>query len=219
MTISSRYANNFVPIKYMLSSYRALSDGRAGTMHLESILEDNKLVLSRWKVVWSGTCATLRTAVELFRVDSRSCLNEAIRHELCSEWDQIKKNDQDHKIYWHFLRAERNNIMHEYKWTAYEVWMKPDGTVQSPPSILALALGHDNATISLPMRSGPFEGQDSLELLKEAADWVEARIFAAITRAGYDPDEKRGVFDFREMPSTPISEAGILAQRDKASTR
>jgi hypothetical protein len=50
------------------------------------------------------------------------------------------------------------------------------------------------------MRSGPFEGRNSLDLLKEGADWVEARIFAAIRRAGLDPDEERGLGSFQPRP-------------------
>ena len=37
------------------------------------------------------------------------------------------------------------------------------------------------------MRGGLYEGHNSLELLKESAEWLEARIDSAFSRAGFDP--------------------------------
>jgi hypothetical protein len=50
------------------------------------------------------------------------------------------------------------------------------------------------------MKGGPFQGRNSLELLKEGADWVEARIFGTIRRAGFDPEEDRGLVYFQPRP-------------------
>jgi hypothetical protein len=74
MTVPTKYANSYVPVKYFLSSYRALSDGRRGIRHLEERLGAATFLLSEWKVIWIGTCAVLRTAIDLFRVDMKSCL-------------------------------------------------------------------------------------------------------------------------------------------------
>jgi len=124
---------------------------------------------------------------------------------------EIKENQEDHQIYWRFLKKERDNIVHEYKWSAYEAWMKPDGTMQATPSVLGRLLAQSDVQPVLLMRSGDYAGMDSLDLLKEAADWAEARIFSAITRAGFDPEEKRSAYDFREMPEHTEGYSGILA--------
>lgn len=65
------------------------------------------------------------------------------------------------------------------------------------------------------MRHGQYAGEDSLLLLSKAADWTEARIFAAIKRAGFSPDEKRGMSDFRKMPEMEVATAGLLARYAK----
>ncbi|MEI5679800.1 MULTISPECIES: hypothetical protein [unclassified Mesorhizobium] len=199
MTVPTKYANSYVPVKYFLSSYRALSDARSGIRHLEERLEAATFLLSEWKVIWIGTCAVLRTAIELFRVDAKSCLAPPIREEIAVEWKAIKDQKEEHAIFWDFLRQERDNVMHEYQWRAYETWMKPDGTFRSARLSL-LMVDDDGARPVLLMKGGTFEGRNSLELLKEGADWVEARIFGAIRRAGLEPDEVRGVVHFQPRP-------------------
>lgn len=211
MATPRKYANNFLPIKYMLSSYRALVDGRLGISHLERLLEDSDYLTSEWKVLWVGTCATLRTSIDLFRRDSRLCLSTEIGDEIKVEWDLIKAHRKEHAIYWDFLKKERDNIVHEYSWTAYEAWLEPDGTVQTPPSILGRLVAGSEARPKLLMNSGEYEGRDSLDLLKESATWVQNRIFSAIDRAGFDPEEKRGAYDFRPLSKTNVPNIGILA--------
>lgn len=212
MAVPKSYANNYVPIKYMLSSYRALSDGRSGIAHLESLLANPRYLLSEWKVVWIGACATLRSSIDLFQVDAKSCLSPLIRSEIKAEWKCIKDDKEDHKIYWDFLKRERDNVIHEYNWSAYEAWMEPDGAIQSTPTILGRLLAPSDAKPVLLMRHGIYEGHDSLLLLREAADWAEARIFSAIQRAGFDPEEKRGAWDFRKLPDSNLEVASILGR-------
>jgi hypothetical protein len=196
MTVPTQYANSYVPVKYFLSSYRALSDGRSGIRHIEERLEAATFFLSEWKVNWIGTCAVLRTAIDLFTIDAKSCLAPSIREEIKAEWKAIKNQKEEHAIFWEFLRQERDNVIHEYQWRAYETWMKPDGTFRAARLSL-LMLDDDGARPVLLMKGGPFEGRNSLELLKEGADWVEARIFGAIRKAGFDPEEERGLVHFQ----------------------
>lgn len=218
MTVPKRYANSYVPVKYFLASYRALSDGRSGIRHLEEILEKSTFLLSEWKIIWIGTCAVLRTAIDLFRVDEKSCLAPRIREEIASEWKLIKDRKSEHSIFWDFLRQERDNVIHEYEWKAFEAWMKPDGTFRSAKLSLLMS-EDDGARPVLLMRDGPFIGRNSLDLLKEGAEWVEARIFDAIRRAGYDPEENRGLVHFEARPKLYggiLSE--VLSENDSGST-
>ncbi|MXO71575.1 hypothetical protein [Alteraurantiacibacter buctensis] len=216
MTVPKQFSANYIPIKYFLSSFRALSDGRGGIRHLKHLLTQPNFLLSEWKIVWIGTCTTLRSAIDLFRVDSRSCLDSRIRDEINVEWKLIKADPSKHQIYWEFLKKERDNIIHEYKWSAYEAWLSPDGEVQAPPSILGGLLGRGDGSPIILMRNGFYKGQDSCNLLEQAADWVQDRIFAAIGRAGYDPDEKRGASNFERMPETNLKIIGPLAAQFNA---
>lgn len=201
MTVPLKYANSYMPVKYFLSSYRALSDGRSGIRNLEEALSSATFYLSEWKVRWIGTCTLLRSGIDLFQVDQRSCLATSLRQEIKAEWMTIKTQREQHAIFWEFLKQERDNVIHEYEWRAYEAWMKPDGTFRAGHTTLLGMLDEDDARPLLLMRDGPFKGRNSLDLLKEGAEWVEERIFSAIRRAGLDPDEERGLVHFQPRPS------------------
>jgi hypothetical protein len=185
MTDLTKFTNTYIPVKFFLSSYRALSDGRNGIRHLEERLEATTLVLSEWKVMWFGTCAVLRTAIDLFQIDAKSCLDTSIRDEVASEWECIKAQKTNHTIFWEFLKRERDNVVHGYQWQAYETWIKPDGTFR-PAQLSILALSDDGARPVLLMRSGPFEGRNSLELLSRLLKNAP-RIFGFVIHSIHGP--------------------------------
>lgn len=198
--VPDKYFNTFVSVKYFLTSYRALSDGKAGIRSLADQLKSSKIFLSEWKVLWIGTCTLLRTSIDLFNVDAKSCINLRIREEILAEWNFVKSHQEEHPIFWDFLRKERNNIIHEYEWQAYEVWMGQDGATR-PARLSLLELKPNDVRAVLVMRSGRYKDRDSLELLRESANWVETRIFNAIQRAGFSPDEYRNLITFQERPA------------------
>lgn len=174
-------------------------------------MEEAKTYLFQWKVSWAGTCAILRTAIDLFQIDGKSCISEELRAEIRNEWNDIKKDKDAHKIFWEFLRRERDNIAHEYRWQAYEAWIKPDGSFSAPRLSLLSFMEEDGSKRVLLMGAGPYAGRNSLELLHESADWVEARIYAAISRAGLRPDEDRRLSDFALRPPPGVQLMGLLS--------
>lgn len=200
--VPEKFQNAYIPVKFFLVSFRALCDGNSGIRHLEEYLQSRLIVVSDWKVIWIGACTLLRTAIDLFNVDAKSCIAKSLREEVRSEWKSIESNKDDHPIFWEFLRKERNNILHEYEWPAYEVWMDQDGMTQ-PRTFSLLSIKPEDSNTVLVMKDGPYKGRNSLELLKESAEWVEARIFAAIGRAGFDPDEPRNLFSFGKPSTEP----------------
>lgn len=207
MTVPLKYINTYAPVKYFLTSYRALSDGKTGIRHLEEHLESSAFSLSEWKVSWIGACALLRSSVAVFQIDAKSCIDPKIRQEIRSEWDSIKLKKEHHPIFWEFLRKERDNILHQYEWAAYEVWMDQDGATR-PPRMSLLEVKPKDVSAVLVMRGGPYKGRNSLGLLKESAEWVEARISGAIRRAGFDPDEERNLVNFQKRPPLGASLPG-----------
>ncbi|MFK5596820.1 hypothetical protein ACFZ8E_07425 [Methylobacterium sp. HMF5984] len=218
MATPLKYQYNYLPVKYLLSSYRALIDGRHGVLHLERLLGEDKLYVSDWKIAWIGTCTILRTAVSLFIKDGKSCLPEKLRFEITAEGKKLTKEKSENPIYHEFLLKERDNLIHQYEWRAYERWLKPDGTYRVPHTIaMMMSAEHDDARPVILMREGFYAGRDSLELLHESADWVEARIYDAIGRAGYHPDEYRNAFDFSEMPKPPKTLLDALSNDDSSS--
>lgn len=193
------YSNTYTSVKYFLSSYRALVDGHQGINQLRLMLKSENLLTYEWKIAWIGTCTTIRSSIDLFKIDIKSCINEKIKHELKTEWVSIDKNRDDHAIFWDFLRKERDLIIHEYKWNAYVEWLDKSGNIsKTKPTIL----GYDGTkyTPILIMKSGRYEGRNSLSLLEESAHWAEERILSAIVRAGFDPDEERNIVTFEPRP-------------------
>ncbi|EIM73496.1 hypothetical protein A33O_14946 [Nitratireductor aquibiodomus RA22] len=215
MTLPSQYPNHHVPIKYFLASYRALSDGRTGVRLLEEKLDkSSRSLLSEWKVLWIGTCTILRTSIDLFRIDGESCLAPRIREEIQAEWHAIRTEKEKHAIFWEFLRKERDSVIHQYEWRAYETWIKPDGTFRGPKLSLLIMEDDDGAKPAILMKEGLFKGRDSLELLRDGADWVEERIFSAVRRAGFDPEEARSLASFLPLPKIKGGLLGDLSSGD-----
>ena len=213
MTVPLKYGATYIPVKYFLTSYRALSDGKIGVRHLEEYLKSEAFLLSEWKVIWIGACALLRTSVSLFNVDAKSCIIQEIREQIRSEWKSIRNNREDHPIFWEFLRKERDNIIHQYEWAAYEVWMDQDGTIR-PAGMSLLDIRPKDVNSVLIMRGGSYKDHNSLDLLQESAEWVEERIFGSIRRAGFDPDERRNLVTFEKPPPAPPGGATLLGEVD-----
>lgn len=78
--------------------------------------------------------------------------------------------------------------------------MDEDGIIRPPARMTLLTVRPKEAKSVLIMRSGHFKDRNSLELLQESAEWVEERIFGAIRRAGFDPDERRNLATFEKPP-------------------
>ncbi|MEX0970211.1 MAG: hypothetical protein WD046_07195 [Paracoccaceae bacterium] len=199
MVVPIKYHDIYLPVKCFLNSYRALSDGISGISSLKTYLNENASLVYEWKFRWVGICAILRTSVELFRADSRLCINNSIRDEIGQEWHKIKEQKDLHPIFWEFLRKERDNIVHEYKWNAYELWLDPKGN-RSTPSIHSLLMTPENKKTIIEMKHGMYKGRDSIELLEEAAYWIKSRIYSAVERAGFNPDEERSYSNFQPRP-------------------
>jgi hypothetical protein len=211
MTDLTNYRNTYLPVKYFLNSYRALSDGTSGIDHLEEHLRRTRFLLSDWKIIWTGVCAILRTSIDLFQVDWKSCINAELRKEIKHEWEEIKNNKEAHAIFWQFLRKERDNIAHEYAWTAYGAWMDKEGSIKQRTFSLLDIRPEDHQTVLL-MKKGAYEGRDSVELLREGAEWAKERVFSAIRRAGLNPDEERNIMTFECRPlQTNLLPKSLLA--------
>ena len=205
MTTLSKYKNQYYPVKYFLSSYRALSDGEAGIGYLEDCINKNSLIISEWKVLWIGSCTILRTAIDLFKQDKKICISSDLRKSIANEWENISSCKDQHAVFWKFLRHERNNILHEYKWNTYETWMSDKGeTVDKEISLLSIP--PENHKSVLIMKNGHYEGQDALDLIKQSSEWVRERIYSAIANAGLDPEEKRNAWNFSPKPKNGETE-------------
>lgn len=165
------------------------------------------MMLSDWKIHWIAACALLRGAVDLFKLDGSICVNGNLAQGFRDEWAAIGASKEDHPIFWNFLRDERNSILHEYRWSAYEEYLNLDGTLAAPrPSVLLLS--SESYESSLRLRSGTYSGRQALDIIQESRDWVRDRINFAIDRSGLKPDEERNIVDFSSRPKVAPSLIG-----------
>jgi hypothetical protein len=173
-------------VKFNLASYRAWLDCKYAVDKLKSAA----ITYSAWKVEWAGICSLLRTSIYLMGTkDAKSCLPEALKNQLMSDWSALYKNKAAYPLFGEFILKERNNILKEYEFSAYEAIIKPDGT--SRKSLGLLAFMEDGEKETLLIRGGYYEGRQALDVLAEAVIWTEEYILNSIRKAGYDPEEQR----------------------------
>jgi hypothetical protein len=199
MPVPAKYRSVFIPVKHFLSSHSAFDDGRRAIKLLQEQVEQDCLYLSDWKIHWVAACTLLRTAIDLFQKDARICVSQSLGAAMRAEWKSIKDDREAHKIYWDFLREERNNIIHEYSWAAYEYFLDRGGDIVDSRA-LSLLMPRDDLTRVLRIRRGVYKGADALALIGDASAWVEQRLLSGIERAGLDPNEQRNLVTFRPRP-------------------
>ncbi len=205
MTIlmNSILADRCLPVKYTLTCYRALHDAKLALKELEITMQQDKYLLSNWKVRWIGICAVLRTSFEVIgKVDARSCINQKLRHELELVWRKMSEHKDDYALFWEFLKKERDEVLHQYEWKAYGAWLdKESGDIR--PQLSLLDVARESEQMVLFLRRGHFKGQNSMELLRQCAELVEELIFGAIKKAGYEPNEEVYIRDFVKVVDRP----------------
>jgi hypothetical protein len=200
MALPLPYRNLPLEVKYNLASYRACLDCKHGLERLKK----GQVTYSAWKVEWAGLCALLRTSIEMIgKKDAKSCLPEILKKELKHAWNELTYHKEKFPLFWEFIRRERNNIMHEYEFSAYEAIIKPDGTTRRSRGLLSFMEEGEKETLVI--GSGHYKDRQALEVLSEAIEWVENYIFSAIKKAGYDPEEKRYAGSLQPIALAPAS--------------
>jgi hypothetical protein len=121
--------------------------------------------------------------------DAKSCLPDTLKKELRDAWNELLLNKSGYPLFWDFIHRERNNIMKEYEFSAYEAIIKPDGTTRSPKGLLSIM--EEGEKEALLIRNGRYKDRQALDVLTDSAAWVENYILTTIKKAGYDPDETR----------------------------
>ena len=188
--LPNKYADMYFPVGILLSSNRALQDAKCGLAELEQRLKSRSVLLPQWKVSWIGICAILRAEIHLLQQDAKSCMNNDLCQSLQNEWDVIKRNREEHLIYWEFINKERNSVLKEYKWGAYEAYFDENGQEYLSRYGSAAATLLTAKSTALRIREGYFKGADAQYILRSATDWVEARITNAVSASGFSIEDR-----------------------------
>jgi hypothetical protein len=200
-----------MPVKFYLGSWRAVSDVRYGIKSMS----EAELTHGGWRHQWAGLCALLKTSVHLMRIDAARCFAEDIRRELLESYHRLRRDKASYPLFWGFVDRERNNILKEYEFSAYQGVIKEDGTIAASVSLMSLLNGPQDLFI----RGGDYDGRRAMDVAEEAADWIEGYIFEAVHTAGYDPEENIRSTGFlyqrvKDDPPLPDGLATFLAGKE-----
>jgi len=93
-----------------LNAENVLDDCKRAFELLENVNSDEQL----FRIYWLTELALLSTVGEiLYKIDCEE--NEKVKLIWSNRFKELKENKDEHKIFWSFIKEERNNIIHEYK--------------------------------------------------------------------------------------------------------
>ena len=127
-----------------------------------------------WRLDWALAVVLLRTVGDvLHKVDGAA--NPQVKRasrELYESWGTGKEN----AIFRHFIKQERDSIVHEYRTAMSE----------GPIAIINVATALSREPVTLddlieenlfrPMNDGPYAGQDGRDLIDDALEWWRAQL-------------------------------------------
>lgn len=139
------------------------------TLSARNVLNDCREVIeeisggvqgSQWRIRWVAAVVLLRTVgYVLSSVDKN--INESYRQAIDEAWSKLKSTKPEPKIFWEFIDAERNNIIHEYK----------VGAGQGVTVYLGQNRDSDNHYL---INTGQYKGRNQRDVLLEAIQWWES---------------------------------------------
>lgn len=170
-----------IEVKWYLGSYRAYSDA----WYAIADLAEREVSYGGWKIQWAGICATLKSSIHLMKIDAKRCFSPDLRDALTAQYNRLRVEKDNFPIFWNFIDRERHNILKEYEFSAYERWLNEDGNVISAPSLISMV----TAKRELRIRGGTNDGRPAIDVVREAAEWLEGYICETIRLGGFQPDE------------------------------
>lgn len=173
-----------------------LQDARGALDDLEDGVQG-----STWRRRWITAVVLLRMVGHVLeKVDGKE---HEISSIIDLWWNDLKRNKKMHAIFWNFINEQRNNILKEYNLGAGQgvVCHPGTGTVHVEGSRPIVNVGKNSDSSEPPsdddhqadtyqkdnsemghidwiykITSGPYEGMDQREVLREAISWWESQL-------------------------------------------
>lgn len=123
------------------------------------------------RVYWFATMGLLRTSFDVLdKVDRKK--STELSTAISAQWKRITENKAANAIFFDFIKAERDLLLHQYEQNAeYDCAPLVVFTDDDKPF-----WDGEEFYEFLAISSGPYEGQDPRDLVVEAYDWLSARI-------------------------------------------
>ena len=154
---------------------RVLGDCKAALRMLENEEDDR-----RWRVLWAGAMALLRTVGHVLRnVDGE---HPRVRPAVDAAWARWKGDRSSNAIFWEFIEEERNNILKEYRFSVLDSTEVGLGVVAvqgdqdsgyAASHVTPVALGEN---LYRPLVDGFGMGEDARDVYGEALRWWDAEL-------------------------------------------
>ena len=154
---------------------RVLGDCEAALSMLDDE-EDER----RWRVLWAGAMALLRTVGHVLRnVDGA---DSEVRSAVDAAWARWKGDRSKNAVFWEFIQKERNNILKEYRFSVLDSAEVGLGLVvtrgdQDSGSVVShetpVALGEN---LFRPLMDGFGMGEDARDVYGEALQWWDTEL-------------------------------------------
>ena len=110
-----------------------------------------------WRIRWVAAVVLLRMVGHVLKkVDAT--LSKSYERAIDDVWRQLTCSKPNPAIFWGFIEAERNNVVHEY-----EVGAGQGATVHIGPN--------KPTAYHYLINNGPFKGRDQRAVLKDAIAW------------------------------------------------
>ena len=144
----------------MLRARLALNDCAVALQWLEDDTEEVS-----FRIHWVGLCALLRAVGHVLHKVDRD-VSTAHRRVIEAHWKAWSTGREQHRVFWAFIEAERNNVLKQYElgYQEGDVPFTIPGEVDAEVHILPGA-------IFKPMLSGPFAGEDARDVARDAIKW------------------------------------------------
>ena len=138
-----------------------------------------------WRLRWVALLALLRAVG--YVLDNRDgARSPEMRAAVDAKWAELKLRSRDDKIFWEFIDAERQGILHAYEFTASQsvtVFPQVGGLVANASGSRVLAA--PRAVYTSTMALGPFQGQAPKDVAAAALKWWHAYLDDVDRRAAH----------------------------------
>ena len=153
---------------------RVLGDCEAALNMLEDE-EDER----RWRVLWAGAMALLRTVGHVLRNVDRA--DASVRRAVDAAWGRWKADRSSNAVFWEFIEEERNNILKEYRFSVLDsaevglvvVAREDEDSGHPVQDEAAVSLGEN---LFQPLVDGFGTGEDARDVYGEALQWWDAEL-------------------------------------------
>ncbi len=153
----------------MLEAQKVLGDCRVALDMLDEEEEED-----RWRIIWAGAITLLRSVGHILLRESET--NPGLKVRVGAVFREHHENKQAHRIYWNFIKAERDSLIKENVTQVHESSRVVLVAEELHGHLLKTSEFLLEGNLFRPLQDGVWAGEDARDVYKEAIEWWEAQI-------------------------------------------